>query len=98
MTSSRDKGPYRTRRQAAWAQRKRDELIDLLGGKCAQENGSCRGALQIDHIYGRDWDTRKYSQKGRVIRYWREYREGLATGRPILQPLCGKHNKEKGKP
>ncbi len=81
-------GNYNTTRHASWAQRKRLELIERLGGKCVKCGAT--EDLEIDHIDGRTWDSKAYSQKGRVIRYWREFAEGL------LQVLCGPCNKQKG--
>jgi len=81
-------GNYNTARHASWAQRKREDLIEKLGGKCVK--CGTREDLEIDHINGRDWNPREYSQKGRVIRYCREFVLGL------LQVLCGTCNKEKG--
>jgi hypothetical protein len=55
----------------------KSELLDHLGRRCA-ECGSITD-LEINHIYGRDWKVRKVTHYRRVLRYWKEAREGLVN-------------------
>lgn len=74
---------------ANWAAEKRGQLIKDLGGKCAI--CGTRKNLQIDHIYGRDWEIRSKSRWQRQIIYRREFEQGL------LRCLCAAHNANAGK-
>lgn len=66
----------------------RRKLIALLGGACA----ICASArrLQVDHIDGRDWCVRHEGLRGRVRRYWAEYRAG-ARLRVLCAPCNNRH-------
>ena len=81
-------GNAKTNRHADWAQRKRQELIQQLGGACVKCGKTNK--LEIDHKNGRDYKLEKLSQAGRVRRYLKEALEGL------LQVLCPPCNKAKG--
>ena len=86
-------GNPKTERDAGWAQRKRLELILLLGTECAL----CRlrpkdpAKLQIDHVDGKMWRANALSQRGRVRRYWEEYKAGVR-----LRSLCRGCNEKDG--
>lgn len=83
-------GNPKTRQKALKAQERLQALVQKLGGRCA--NIDCAEPfrnLEIDHINGRDWDIRKFSQMGRVRRYEKEALLGL------LQVLCTSCNKKK---
>lgn len=71
-------------------ERRRQALVDQLGGKCVE----CDTAfdLTFDHINGRDWDVRKVHGTKRLKIYQREADEGK------LQLLCLTCNSRKGKP
>ena len=68
------------------------EIIEKLGGKCAEcgTKGSKKNKLELDHIHGRDWQPKKKSRWMRLVIYRREAAEGK------LQVLCSKCNKKKG--
>lgn len=77
-----------------------DALIDELApdGKCA-DCGEEGGALEVDHVNGRDWDPASMSKKQRAQKYWEEYEDGVE-----LQALCrtcnavdGAKNKQKSR-
>lgn len=78
-------------RQNAWAKRRRQQLIELLGG-CCQHCGRTR-KLEIEHIDGCTWADRrsKLSPPQRVTIYWREYENGTP-----LTVLCRRCNARKG--
>jgi 5-methylcytosine-specific restriction endonuclease McrA len=63
------------RRQREWAKRARAALIAQMGGVC--ERCGSREDLEVNHIFGRDWQLRDYDPSGRVAVYRREFREGL---------------------
>lgn len=75
------------KRQREWAIRKRQELVQLLGGVCA--NCGSTEDLEIDHINGRDYKLEETSSDQRVTRYWREYNAGVP-----LRVLCADCNKK----
>lgn len=75
------------KRQREWAIKKRQELVDLLGGVCA--NCGSTEDLEIDHINGRDYKLEEVAFDQRTTRYWREYREGVP-----LRVLCSDCNKK----
>jgi hypothetical protein len=80
------------KRDTAWARGKVAELIEVLGGKCALEDDTCKGGLEIDHPSGRSfkgshWEPREISFDQRVRRYWWEYRNSVP-----LRVLCKSHN------
>lgn len=79
----------RTAYLAAWAKRKREELIVTLGGKCVLCGAIRR--LEFDHIDGRrTWVAAKTSRWQRIINYAREAKAGL------IQLLCRRCNAQKG--
>lgn len=61
-----------------------DALLDELApdGECAG-CGEKGGALEVDHVNGRDWDPASMSKKQRAQKYWEEYEDGVD-----LQALC----------
>lgn len=71
-------------RNTAAARKKKEALIERLGGKC-QKCGTTEN-LQFDHIHGRDYNPNKLSYKHRLTVYEREAAEGK------LQLLCEAHN------
>ena len=77
-----------SRRDTERATRKRQALIEKLGGKCAW----CEATedLEIDHIHGRDWTPREVSSDTRALIYEQEAEDGL------LQVLCKSCNSSKG--
>jgi len=77
-----------TCRKALRYYQRRMELIEKLGGKCAECGYKKR--LEIDHIKGRDWEPSKKSRWTRIARYEREAKEGK------LQVLCRWCNASKG--
>lgn len=78
------------KRQKAWARRAYEKLILDLGGRCV-ECGSLSG-LTIDHIDGKAYVACKIEWSHRISVYRREAKAGL------LQVLCAKCNRKKGKP
>jgi len=76
-----------SKRQVDWAKRKRLELIEELGGKCAKCDS--KEKLEVDHINGRNYSVRRLASNSRVIRYWREYKSGVP-----LRVLCSDCNKK----
>ena len=63
---------------ALWAQRKRAELIDLLGGKCSLCGE--QHSLEFHHKPGtRTWVARKKSRWMRMVLYRRDIEAGLIT-------------------
>ena len=79
----------RCQRLGLMAWRRREALIDSLGGKCVV--CGTKKKLEIDHINGRDWEPNKKSRWTRVVIYEREAKEGK------LQVLCRSCNAKKGK-
>jgi len=81
----------------AWAVRARAALVAKLGGQCV----NCGSVLQLelDHIFKRDYVTRKLSSDQRIAHYRREAAAGLievrckscncAKGRPVHSPPGG---------
>lgn len=92
--------PYRTttptrkdppsNRRVAWARRRRQELIALLGGQCV--DCGTTSDLEFDHTHPRDWEPRKLNRWHRMSRYWRDYLAGILTIR------CRSCNARKGYP
>jgi 5-methylcytosine-specific restriction endonuclease McrA len=78
---------------ADWARKRRDALIEKLGGACArcgqtaEESGY---ALEFDHPHGRDWEPRKLNRWSRVVRYERDAEAGR------LRLLCKQCNSADG--
>mgnify|MGYP006275723005 CR=1 FL=1 len=70
--------------------RKREALVQDMGGKCAM-CGTANG-LEFDHIHGITWTAMRVSSHQRIKRYRDEWKAG-----GILQLLCGPCNKVKGK-
>lgn len=70
--------------------RKRAELVAMLGGKCA-ECGSIK-ELTFDHIHGRTWDIKAVHATKRLRIYTQEAKDGK------LQLLCLTCNSAKGQP
>lgn len=69
--------------------RKREKLMEEMGGKCV---GCGRmNLLEFDHIFGITWVAASVSSHQRLIRYRKEWEDGL------LQLLCGPCNKIKGR-
>lgn len=81
----------RERRKAGY-HRRRSELIAFLGGKCKGCGEMAPDKLEFHHLEERTWQARKTSRWVRVACYWREARAG------IIELLCGKCNKEAGRP
>lgn len=75
-----------------WAVRRRRELIEELGGKCAHCGEEEYEKLEFDHINGKDWCARGKSTDQRMCRYVKEAKLGL------LQVLCKTCNDKKGCP
>jgi 5-methylcytosine-specific restriction endonuclease McrA len=73
-----------------WARRKRRELIEELGGKCAACGEVEYEKLTFDHIHGKDWETTGLSTDQRMCRYRKESKLKL------LQILCLICNSKKG--
>lgn len=70
---------------ASRANQLKSDLIAYLGGKC--EHCGATHDLQINHKEPRDWQPRKLTHYRRVLRYWREAREGK------VDLLCGDCNR-----
>lgn len=70
-----------TTRQTRWAHKWKAWLLAQLGGKCAL-CGS-KQDLEVDHVHGRSWCIRDYSQAGRVRKYLAEFHQGVK-----LRALC----------
>ncbi len=81
--------PMPTRYLAAWANRKRAELMAELGNAC-KVDGCENDELEFHHPLGRDWTPSKHSRWQRMILYWRDYRAGR------LEILCKPHNASDG--
>lgn len=85
----------RTREQARFAARRRNDLVELLAPdlRCAECGEQFPGPehLQVDHVDGRSWCVDDYSPHQRHARYWREYE----AGEP-LRALCGLCNATDG--
>lgn len=75
-----------------WAVKRRHELIEELGGKCALCGESKYEKLEFDHIHGKDWSARGMSTDQRMCRYQKEAKLGL------IQILCKDCNDKKGDP
>jgi hypothetical protein len=86
---TRKKNP-RTEYSAAWARKKREELIELLGGKC-HKCGS-KNKLEFHHKYVREWVAAKKSRWQRMVLYRREYDAGE------IELSCRHCNARDGKP
>lgn len=71
-------------------EKRRQRIIDFLGGKCA----GCGTTfdLTFDHTNGRDWDVRAVHSWTRLRIYEQEAKDGK------LQLLCLTCNSRKGKP
>ena len=64
-------------RNVILADRIRNQLIEIYGGKCAQCGASKDEVhLEINHIYGRKWKVRTLNRYNRFLRYRKEAREG----------------------
>src|SRR5947209_2351671 len=70
--------------------RGRQELIDQLGGKCA-DCGATED-LEFDHPSGRTWEARKTSRWQRLALYRREAKDGK------IELRCKDCNKRRGSP
>lgn len=70
FTNPSDRSAWRARR----ANQLRADLIAWLGGVC--EHCGATHDLEINHKEPRDWQPRKLTHYRRVLRYWREAREG----------------------
>ena len=71
----------------AWAARKREELMEQLGGACA--GCGTKTKLEFDHPKGRKWVASKKSRWMRMVLYRREAKQGLIR---ILCETCNKGN------
>lgn len=78
-----------SRRHSLRARRLREDLVQFLGGECALCGSTKR--LEIDHPEGRNWSVTNFCGLTRVLRYWREYNEGVP-----LRCLCKKCNSRDG--
>jgi 5-methylcytosine-specific restriction endonuclease McrA len=74
-------------RNTILARKKRLELIEKLGGKCAICNEPDADKLEFDHLYGRPYNPNQLSLLARINRYMREAELGL------LRLLCGDCNR-----
>lgn len=64
-------------RNVILADRIRNQLIEIYGGKCEICGVSSKEAhLEINHIYGRSWKIRTLNRYRRFLRYRKEAREG----------------------
>lgn len=90
--ASADDSPHE-RRVALLAQLVREAGGDPRRPRCAHCRRRVRqlARLEVDHVDGRDWQPRDFSQGERVDRYWREYRAGVA-----LRALCRRCNAQLG--
>lgn len=70
--------------------RRRDLLLDFLGGVCVKCGSKER--LEIHHPFGRKWEPSKKGRATRIAIYWREAEAGL------VQLLCSSCNKKAGCP
>ncbi len=75
---------YRKKRR----ERLRERILKKLGGKCRSCGGKQR--LEVDHIYGRDYEVRKLGSYERMQKYLEEHKEGK------VQLLCQRCNALKG--
>lgn len=75
--------PYKNKKLAQavknrWARetyrKEMDALIKDMGGKCVKCGSEER--LEVDHIYGRDWDLKKVHIVQRVRKYRGEWEQG----------------------
>ena len=75
---------YRTRRA---------KLIEAMGGACMDNDGTCSGRLEFDHIdpASRTWVARELGRCARIKRYEEEH------ARRVLVLRCRSHNARKGK-
>lgn len=78
----------RTQERTFYAKRRREALIlilapDLMCGACKRQVES-PAELSVDHAHGKAWRAGKMSAHGRVARYWREFKAGIA-----MRALCG---------
>lgn len=78
----------RARYLAEWADKKRAELIRLMGGRCEFHGQGCKGELEFHHPFGRDYEPSDFSRWQRIIKYRREWGLGLL----ILR--CERHNRK----
>jgi hypothetical protein len=74
-------GRQRERRARQYWVSRREDLIELLGGRCAM-CGQDWG-LEVDHEDGKDWCAREENSRTRIRRYWQEYQRGVK-----LRALC----------
>lgn len=85
---------YKKARRAEQNRRERiarEEIIDALGGKCAECGFADRRALQVDHVRGNGAEHRR---KENHNRYWRKILADLDSG--DYQVLCANCNWMKG--
>lgn len=68
-----------------------ERIINELGAKCFAFGKKCKGGLELDHINGRTWDSRKYTYAQRLAILQQEHREG-----DILRVACVYHNRSRG--
>jgi hypothetical protein len=96
------KGRAATRRaNRAWQKRHQKErdrtlrfaAIQHYGGRCAEQDGSCLGELEIDHIAGDGVAHREREKFARNIGQWLKAK-GYPRG---FQVLCHSHNVRKAK-
>ena len=78
------------------AHQSRLDLLHVLApdGRCRMCNRRPRrglGALEVDHVNGRDWAPRDLPMHQRIARYWQEYRDGVK-----LRALCRRCNAKDG--
>lgn len=61
---------YRAKYQLARRNKKKLELLEFLGGKCAHCGFNDHRALQIDHVYGggcKEWYGKHQEQKYKMV-------------------------------
>lgn len=80
--------PHNHKTRPALCAHIRDQLLSIYGPKCAQ-CGAPEGEtyLEINHIYGRDWQASKLSSYQRWLRYFKEAQQGRIN---LLCPDCNK--------
>jgi|SRR6185369_292496 len=64
-------------RNIVLADRIRNQLLEIYGRKCDKCGVSADDAhLEINHIYGRDWDIRTLNRYRRYLKYRQEAKQG----------------------
>lgn len=74
-------------RERKQVQREREELIGLLGSRCAVVGCAAEGGFNFDHVVGITWNIRSVNQRTRIRKIRAEWEAGVP-----IRLLCRKHS------